>query len=1419
MSIAQRLTVLLAVPLVALLAVGLFMRLQLATVEERSRFVSESRIAALVTLGNLSRSFTEMRVDIRGFLLAKTDAQRQAMRRHLEANGVEVNRLLREYEDHIVYSRQGRRLLAEFKSLSREWMIEAQQMMTLVETGRREEAMRRLDRGIELGDRLTAVSREWIANNEELATTTGKEALQAIEAFRTEMLWAIIGACALTGLLGYFTLRRIIHPVRALESSVRAIAAGDYDKEVPFTRATDETGSLARSVEVLKHGAAQTSAQAAQLAKQAEEMRRINLLSDTALDLTDANYWHLSFDEPEWYYSSERGARLLGQEATPNHRYRLDDWERQVRLGDPAAAEAALAAFADMVAGRSQHYNATYAFKRPADGRVIWLRSSGHVTRDANGRPREVFGVNQDITQHKRAEQALREANFLSEIALELTTSGYWRVDYSDAGYYWQSERAAKIVGEQIKPDGRYHLQDEWFARLIEADPEIAKQTAQRYQDAIDGRTAAYDAIYPYKRPRDGRTVWLHAAGKLERDPDGKARYMYGVYQDITAFKQAEQELAFRLTFQRALLDTIPYPVFFKDAAGRFLGCNKAYEREFGTTSTFLSGKTVLDLDYLPEEARRKFHAEDMAVIQQADRRSYELPIRYADGQTHIALYSVDGFKLADGTPGGLIGLLVDITDQKHIAEELRAARAKAEEATQMKSMFLANMSHEIRTPMNAIIGLSYLALKTPLNAKQRDYVGKVHNAGTSLLAVINDILDFSKIEAGRLDLESVEFKLDDVISSVTTVTAHKANEKGLEFLAHIAPGLPPSLVGDPLRLGQVLTNLVNNSIKFTDQGEVRLTVETAERMGEKCQLRFAIRDTGIGMTAEQSAKLFQPFTQADMSTTRKHGGTGLGLTICRRLVELMGGQIWFESVPGIGTTFTFTVWLGVGAQSGPRRVIPEKLTGLRALIVDDNAAAREIGDGLLRDVVRQVDAVASGPEAIAAIRQHDAGAPYDVVFMDWRMPGMDGLQAARAIKDDASLRHPPAIIMVTAFGREEVRDEAERLQLDGFLVKPVTKSMVVDSLINAFIDEAELAAVASGAKSDGVSLAGMRILLAEDNDINQQIAVELLEGVGASVTVANHGGEALDRLTTGPVPPPFDVVLMDLQMPVMDGHQTTARIRADPRFAALPIIAMTAHATVEERDACLAGGMNGHVSKPIEPAVLFETLARLHRRDGSPTPNPLPASVPQVTAIPSVTGLDTADGLARVGGNAKLYLKLLRQFAALPPATAAQIIAAQTAGDVATAERLAHTLKGVAGSLGAKSVQSAAAAVEKLFRKPAGADDLAPALQTLAASLDPLLAQLRESLPAEGGPLPVSSPPADPAASRAAAAQLAKLLADFDAGAADFVETNQAVLRQLFGETNWESFQGRIKTYAFADALTLLQAVAPDAATSPAQA
>jgi two-component system sensor histidine kinase/response regulator len=892
------------------------------------------------------------------------------------------------------------------------------------------------------------------------------------------------------------------------------------------------------------------------------------------------------------------------------------------------------------------------------------------------------------------------------------------------------------------------------------------------------------------------------------------------IIHDITERKRNEQALAASERRVRRILETCTEGFCRVDSKGILLEVNEAMCQILGRGRDQVIGRHIYD--FTDEENTRIFK-ENIALRAKGVSTSYEVSMLRLDN-TRVPC-RVSGSPLLDEheVKQGSFGMFTDITEQKRAEGELKAAMQKAEEATEMKSMFLANMSHEIRTPMNAIIGLSHLALKTPLNAKQRDYVSKVHNAGTSLLAIINDILDFSKIEAGKLDLETTEFRMDEVIGSVTTLTAQKAHEKGIEFLAHVAPGIPECLLGDPLRLGQILTNFVNNAVKFTERGEIRLNIELLERTGDKAQLKFFVRDTGIGMTHEQSAKLFQPFTQADMSTTRKHGGTGLGLTICRRLVELMGGRIWLESEPGVGSTFYFTAWLGVGTGKGSGKIIPERITHLRVLVVDDNPAAREILQEPLSAVVSRVDGVASGKEAITALQQHDATAPYDIVFMDWRMPGMDGLEASRHIKSDETLRHQPAIVLVTAFGREEVREEAEHLQLDGFLLKPVTKSMIVDTLVTIFAEPEDRGAVGEqGETKQFCRLAGARILLVEDNEINQQIAVELLEGAGAKVRIAGNGSQAVQILFNGPQPPPFEVVLMDLQMPEMDGYQATAKLRSDPRFGALPIIAMTAHATIEERQRCLTVGMNDHIAKPIDPAMLFATVGRFCRpptpSDGERGASVDSSSMGRVAEsqvrgtsddLPDIGSLDKKDGLARVAGNRKLYLKLLRQFVEQQGPAVGQITAALAQGDAALAERLAHTLKGVAGNIGAKAVQAAAGALEKLIRARAAAAEVDPAKQQVAAALDPLLAQLQVALSSPGldtSPPTAPGVPVSPAQSREATVQLIKLLSEFDPRAVDFVEGNQAALHSLFTSEAWPRFEKLIRGYAFADAQTQLE-------------
>ncbi len=736
--------------------------------------------------------------------------------------------------------------------------------------------------------------------------------------------------------------------------------------------------------------------------------------------------------------------------------------------------------------------------------------------------------------------------------------------------------------------------------------------------------------------------------------------------------------------------------------------------------------------------------------------------------------------------------------------EDLRVARDLAEEATRTKSDFLANMSHEIRTPMNAIIGMSHLALKTGLTAKQRDYVGKIYGAGTALLGIINDILDFSKIEAGRLEIEHAPFQIENVTTNLLTVVAQRAYDKGLELLFDLAPDIPRSLVGDSLRLGQILTNLVGNAIKFTEVGEVHLIATLVERTGHRVTLRFAVRDTGIGMTREHADRLFRPFSQADSSTTRKYGGTGLGLSISRRLVELMGGTIGVESVMGQGSTFWFTVQLDVAHEE--RRAIPSRLNGLRVLVVDDNDSARRVLEEQLVAIGAIVDQVASGQQAIDAVRRSDSTTPYDLVLMDWWMPGLDGIEAARRIKMEA-LKGIPAIVIVSAFGREEIHQEILAANLDDYLIKPINQSLLVDTLVRLFAPECH-ALEERRLDRTVYDLSGMRVLVVEDNDLNQQIAIELLTGVGVVVDTAVNGREAVDRLRTLDDAHAYHVVLMDLQMPVMDGFQATACIRQEARFADLPIIAMTAHAMVSERERCLQAGMREHVGKPIDPDHLFQTLRRYHKPGrvvASPPSAPRPPTEP--AAAVRIPGIDTAGGLNRVGGNGRLYRSLLIQFADRQGQASDAIRAALARADYPTAERLAHTVKGVAASLGAADLGQAAATLEAALRTR---DRTAhqTALPLFAARLKQTVTAIRtvmNTLVVADG---VTPPGLDGASAHRLLRQLADLIAAFDPGALDAILEVRESLAWFVPEADLATLEAKISDFDFDAAAVCLTGI-----------
>jgi signal transduction histidine kinase/CheY-like chemotaxis protein len=672
-----------------------------------------------------------------------------------------------------------------------------------------------------------------------------------------------------------------------------------------------------------------------------------------------------------------------------------------------------------------------------------------------------------------------------------------------------------------------------------------------------------------------------------------------------------------------------------------------------------------------------------------------------------------------------------------------RDATLRAEAAARMKSEFLANMSHEIRTPMNAILGMSRLALMAEPNPRLRNYLGKILGAGEHLLGIINDILDFSKIEAGRMSVESAPFALDGLLEQLAGIAAVKSDAKQVELVFRVAPGVPSQLVGDPLRLGQVLINLTNNAVKFTERGEIVVAVEAAEPVDHvtgRTRLRFSVSDTGIGMSRAQLAKLFEAFTQADSSITRKYGGTGLGLTISRQLVELMGGTIGVTSTPGAGSCFSFTVPLGVGADEDAASTT---LGQARVLVVDDSAGAREALLEMLGAHGIRASAAASGDEALSLLAgASDAGTPYELVLVDYRMPGRDGVETIRRIRADARIKATPAILMVSVCTREGVLQEQGELPLDGFLTKPVNPALLYHSVLQALHPELVLptARPAGDAAPDTARLDGARILLVDDNANNREVALDFLAAARMQVDTAADGAEAVAMVKDGD----YDLVLMDVQMPVLDGLSAAREIRALPGRAQLPIVAMTANALSGDREKSLAAGMNDHVVKPIDPDLLFRALlrwidpARLRGRALPVRHEPPEGDGQAAMPLAPLAGVDWSLALASAGGEpARLrrrFAGFVREYAGAPRL----IRDALASGADEVLLGLAHNLRSGATYIGAGVLARIAGELEQTLH--AGRRERLPQLAPeLAFALDAVLQGLARAT----GTAPSASAPA----------------------------------------------------------------------------
>ena len=876
-----------------------------------------------------------------------------------------------------------------------------------------------------------------------------------------------------------------------------------------------------------------------------------------------------------------------------------------------------------------------------------------------------------------------------------------------------------------------------------------------------------------------------------------------------------------RETFLRTVLASARDAIITMDHQNRIVEFNPAAEQMFGYARAEAMGCNLTEL-IIPSDLRDR-HRQAVARFNRTGRPTLsgwvELPGLRAnrtiiDLEVAITPIEVQGKML-------FTAVLHDISEKKQATALLKASLDAAKSASRAKSEFIANMSHEIRTPMNAIIGLTNLAIRSEPAPKLYDFLSKIENASHSLMSIINDILDFSRIEAGRVKIDRLAFDPHLLFDRLADLFSQQATEKGIELILSIPPDFCRVAMGDALRLEQVLINLIRNAIKFTERGVISVEVQSNQRGTGAAEWTFSVTDTGIGIAPETLPQLFEPFVQADGSTTRKYGGTGLGLSISKRLVEMMGGQIGAESVPGEGSVFSFTVALECRSlvEADPP-VIPGVLKGLRVLVVDDHPITRRTVQNFLKSFRFEVQAVDSGETALSELlAANTSTSPYGLVVMDWVIPGMDGITTAREVKKQLASHpifpgHIPKIILLTAHSGEKAQRHTSGVELDAIIEKPASRSQLLDAIMTVFgekpLQRRQSSQVLASETETQAKIGSTRVLVVEDNVINRQVARELLQRVGLVVETVNNGVEAVRAVQETR----YDAVLMDIQMPEMDGYQATRRIRSEPRFETLPIIAMTAHAMPEEQKKCLAAGMNAHLAKPIQPERLYATLTQWIG----------PMVVPDVgkegdgdqRPLPQLPGMDTVAGLQRMGGNRAGFLGLLIRFREDHAETATELQNALAQGDRRTAHRLAHTIKGVAGTIGAEALQRASAVLENVLDPDDGQEQtqaaLPPqALLSFTSAMEALLQSLSglETEPPPATELSAPEVTVDPAKAAPLLTELAGFLRQNSFETAAVRDTLRKALQGSAEASLFQELEKRLSRYDFENALHALHDIA----------
>ncbi|HIE3977740.1 TPA: CHASE domain-containing protein [Pseudomonas aeruginosa] len=914
-------------------------------------------------------------------------------------------------------------------------------------------------------------------------------------------------------------------------------------------------------------------------------------------------------------------------------------------------------------------------------GSLVSLLLAALVNASALGRLRR---RREAATQARLAAIVGNSADGIIGVGLDGVISGFNLGAERMLGY-----RADEVVGKASPT--LLHSERELLARGQELGEEgFRVLVARAEQEGAETRE------WTYLR-KDGSPLSVTLSVTVLRDEAGAINGYLGIAVDVTEWRNAEREMAAARDQLQMAADVARLGIWRWNLADDSLQWNERMCELYGQPLALRDGGLVY------EHWRSRLHPEDLerteASLRAAveGRGNYDVIFRVVlpDGGIRFIQAGAQVERDADGNPLQVTGINIDITSDQQLQARLREAKEQADAASAAKSSFLANMSHEIRTPMNAVLGMLQLARQTDLNERQRDYLDKASSAATSLLGLLNDILDYSKIEAGKLVLEMLPFELEPLMQDLAVVLSGNQGDKDVEVIFDIDPELPSAVVGDRLRLQQILINLAGNALKFTARGHVLVSLRRLAHDAHLVRLRVLVADTGIGISAEQQQRIFEGFTQAEASTSRRFGGTGLGLFICKRLVDLMGGELRVESAPGSGSRFWFDLDLDVAHDQPLRAACPGAGEPLRLLVADDNLVAGELLERTVGALGWRADCVGSGSEAVARVQAAMAeGRRYDVVLMDWRMPDLDGLSAAQLIRQLQGDLPPPMVIMITAYGREvlaDARDHSAPPFVD-FLTKPVTPKQLADSVLHALHGEQGAPANPPPRPVERTQrLRGVRLLVVEDNALNRQVAAELLSSEGARVALADGGLAGVQQVLEASVP--FDAVLMDMQMPDIDGLEATRRIRADGRFAGLPILAMTANASLADREACLAAGMNDHVAKPIDKERLVLCLLGHLGRSGA---RGAPATAADAGELVEARG----DIVGRFGGSLELIVQVLRRFVPDMQDLFAQLERQLGEGDVQGSAATLHTIKGSASTVGASALAGRASELEQALRR-----------------------------------------------------------------------------------------------------------------------